>query len=243
MNPLLYDELVPWYWLIDPPADHADEAACYSELLASAGVPAGGTLLELGAGAGNNAHYLKARYRCTLSDLSQSMLDLSRQQNPDCEHVAGDMRSLRLPRLFDAVLVHDAVSYMTTRAELLAAMTTAFAHTKPGGVALFAPDYFTETFAERDALHRGDDGKRSLRCLEWAWDPDPNDERFRVEYAFLLRDGQELRAVHDRHDEGLFTSDTWLELLRLAGFTPRLAPRALDDGGIEQILLAERGPE
>ena len=50
------------------------------------------------------------------------------------------MRTLRLQRQFDAVLVHDAVAYMTTRADLAALVAaTAFAHTRPGGAALFAP--------------------------------------------------------------------------------------------------------
>jgi len=76
--------------------------------------------------------------------------------------------------------------------------------------------------------------------LEWDWDPDPRDEQFRVEYAFLLRDGRELRAVHDSHDEGLFSRETWLGLLTDVGFQPRLAPRTLDDGGQEQMLLCLR---
>ena len=46
------------------------------------------------------------------------MLALSRALNPECEHLAGDMRTLRLGRVFDAVFVHDAVCYMTTRADL-----------------------------------------------------------------------------------------------------------------------------
>jgi len=29
VQPLLYGELVPWYHLVDPTDDHADEAATY----------------------------------------------------------------------------------------------------------------------------------------------------------------------------------------------------------------------
>lgn len=49
MAPLLYDVLVPWYYLVDPTADHEDEATCYGAALAM-----GGSLLELGSGGGNN---------------------------------------------------------------------------------------------------------------------------------------------------------------------------------------------
>ena len=73
------------------------------------------TLLELGSGGGNNASHLKHRFECTLTDLSPEMLALSRTLNPECEHIEGDMRTLRLERTFDAVFVHDAIAYITTR--------------------------------------------------------------------------------------------------------------------------------
>jgi trans-aconitate methyltransferase len=240
MQSLLYGELTPWYRLLDPVADHADEAAAYVGALERAGAPRGGTLLELGAGAGGNASFVKRNFRCTLTDLSPPMLALSRALNPDCEHLAGDMRTLRLQRQFDAVLVHDAVAYMTTRADLAATAATAFAHTRPGGAAVFAPDYVRESFRERSDLHAGDDGSRSLRCIEWIWDPDPADETYAAEYAFLLRDGVDIRAVHDRHVEGLFARATWIEILSGAGYRVELADRPFDDTTTDQIFVCRR---
>src|SRR5262245_54783705 len=205
MKTLLYGELVPWYWLLDPPKDHLEEATAYREALARATTPSPGTLLELGAGAGNNALYMKERFRLTLTDISENMLSLSREQNPECEHVPGDMRTLRLGRTFDAVFVHDAVMYVTNATDLAAVATTAFFHTRPGGAAPFAPDFVRETFVERTELHKNQDGDRTLACIDWSWDPDPTDDTFRTEFAFLLRDGNSVRAVHDSHVEGLFS--------------------------------------
>lgn len=175
VQPALYRELVPWYRLVDPPADHADEAVRYREAIERVASPRPETLLELGAGAGHNALHLKGRFRCTLADPSEPMQALSRELNPECEHVAGDMRTLRLRRTFDAVLVHDAVVYMTTEEDLNAAARTAFVHTRPGGAAVFAPDHVRETFREGTNLIAGDDGDRALRGLEWTWDPEPTE--------------------------------------------------------------------
>jgi SAM-dependent methyltransferase len=240
MQPLLYAELTPWYALLDPVADHADEAAAYVAALERAGAPRGGTLLELGAGAGGNAFFVKRTFRCTLTDIAPEMQALSRANNPDCEHLPGDMRTLRLARTFDAVLVHDAIAYMTTRADLAAVAATAFAHTRPGGAAVFAPDYVRESFRERSELHAGDDGARSLRCIEWVWDPDPADDTYRAEYAFLLRDGTEMKAVHDRHLEGLFPRAAWIEILSGAGYRVELADRPFDDTTTDQIFVCRR---
>lgn len=240
MKTLLYHELVPWYRLLDPPEEHADEAATYREAFERGASPPPQTLLELGSGAGHNALHLKRRFRCTLTDVSEPMLALSRALNPECEHLEGDMRTLRLGRSFDAVLVHDAVTYMTTEADLRAAIHTAFEHTRPGGAAIFTPDCLRDTFREATALHEGDDGERSLRCLEWMWDPDPNDETYTVEYAFLLRDGVEVKAVHDRHVEGLFARATWQRLLEETGYRVESVARPIGDGEFDEIFLCRR---
>ena len=125
---------------------------------------------------------------------------------------------------------------MTTPEDLLAALTTAFVHTRPGGVALFAPDHMRENFAEQTNLHQSESGPRALRCMEWSWDPDPGDDQYNVEYAFLLREGGQVRAVHDRHVEGLFGRQTWLELLKRAGFEAELVARPLEEG-LEQVFF------
>jgi SAM-dependent methyltransferase len=218
MAPRLYDELVDWYPLIDPLEDHAEEAEAFQAMFAAAGVP-DGELLELGAGAGNNAFYLGQAFRLTLSDLSPAMLARSQARNPGAPHPLGDMRTLRLGRTFDAVLLHDAVCYLLTEADVRAALTTVFLHLRPGGVAIVAPDAVADTFYEGTELHEADDGARSLRCLAWSWDPDPTDHRCVVDYVFVLRDGVEVSVVHDRHDEGLFSIEAWERLFAEVGFT------------------------
>jgi SAM-dependent methyltransferase len=238
--PALYAELTPWYHLVDPPADHAEEVAAFVEAFDGAIAGEARTLLELGSGAGHNACHLKARYACTLTDIAEPMLALSRARNPECEHVAGDMRTLRLGRTFDAVLVHDGVTYMITEPELRAAIETAFAHTRPGGAAIFTPDDLADTFVENTGQLEGDDGERSLRGLEWSWDPVPGDDKAQVDYAFLVREGGTVRVVHDRHETGLFSRATWIRLLREAGFDVASVRRPIGDGETDEVFVCRR---
>jgi SAM-dependent methyltransferase len=243
MRPLMYGELVGWYRLIDPPRDHADETASYAAALERGATPAPVTLLELGSGAGHNAAHLKRRFRCTLTDIAEGMLALSRELNPECEHHLGDMRTLRLGRTFDAVLVHDAVMYLLDEADLFAAVETAFVHTRPGGAALFAPDHVSDTFSEVTNYLEEDAGTRSMRGIEWSWDPDPTDTTFITEYAFVFRDGERVTSAHDRHVEGLFSKDTWTRLLTRAGFEVELAERRLDEDVFDEVFLCRRPAE
>jgi len=115
-HPRLYGELAAWWPLLSDPADYIEEAGFYQrQLLAACDGPLR-TLVELGSGGGNNASHLKARFEMVLVDRSPGMLEVSRALNPECEHVEGDMRDVRLGRLFDGVFVHDAIVYMTTLA-------------------------------------------------------------------------------------------------------------------------------
>ncbi len=223
----LYTEFADWFHLLTHPRDYADEAATYVRLLHEA-CPEARTLLELGAGGGNNALYLKCHFACTLTDMSARMLDLSRSINPECAHLEADMRDLRLDRQFDVVFVHDAIEYMLTPDDRVRAIETIWTHTRPGGVALILPDGTAETFTESvdDGGHDGPDG-RSLRYLEWTFDPDPADDTYDVHFACLLRERGQVRVVHDRHVHPLVPRQEWMELLTGIGFevsTPKLDP-------------------
>jgi SAM-dependent methyltransferase len=180
-------------------------------------------LLELGCGGGSLASHLKARFDLTLTDYAPGMLAVSRALNPDCEHLLGDMRTLRLARQFDVVLIHDAIMYATDAASVQATLETAATHCRPGGTVIVLPDYVRETFTPgtEEGGHDASDG-RGLRYLEWRWDPDPNDDTYVVDYAFLLRDvSGDVRVVHDRHVEGLFTRARWFEWFECAGLSAK----------------------
>jgi SAM-dependent methyltransferase len=220
----LYSELADWWPLLSRYEDYADEADFFGQILSQGGLPSSSTLLELGSGGGSNAFYLKKLFtHVTLTDLSPQMLAVNRLLNPDCEHLEGDMRTLRLGRVFDVVFIHDAIDYMTTLQELRQAMETAYVHCRDGGMALFVPDYVSEIF-QPSTEHGGHDGNgRALRYLEWTYDPNENDHTYVTEFAYLLReDNQPAWVEHDRHICGLFSRDEWLTFLREVGFQPEI---------------------
>ncbi len=215
----LYQELAGWWPLISPPEEYAQEAAHLADVLSSATPPVR-EVLDLGGGGGHVAAHLKERFALTLVDLSEDMLAVSRRLNPECEHLQGDMRTARLGRLFDAVLVHDAVDYVTCEAELRQVIDTAFAHCRPGGIAMFVPDHIADTFLAASGRGGSSDAAgRQASFREWTWDPDPGDEWVRAEYEFVLRaaDGT-VQVVHEAHRLGAFRREAWLRLLAGAGF-------------------------
>jgi SAM-dependent methyltransferase len=239
----LYNELAQWWPLMSAPSEYAEEAAFYQRLMEEAATGGLTTVLELGSGGGNNASYLKQRFAMMLVEPSEGMRSVSQQLNPDCEHLPGDMRTVRLNRQFDAVFVHDAVAYMTTETDLAKAIETAFVHCRPGGVALFAPDFLRETFRSTTDCGGHDGHDRGLRYLEWCWDPEPSDTTYVCDYAYLLRlpDGT-MQVEHDRHIEGLFGREDWLRLFHRQGFTAHSVPleHSEVEPGAHEIFVATR---
>jgi hypothetical protein len=129
------------------------------------------------------------------------------------------MRTVRLGRTFDAVLIHDAISYMTTEEDLRAAFDTAASHLRPGGVFITSPDFTAETFQSpsvHTATHRA--GALEVTYFEYAWDPDPADTTVEVLMTYVICEGRRARLEHDRHVIGLFPKATWLRVLGEARF-------------------------
>jgi SAM-dependent methyltransferase len=240
----LYGELAQWWPLISPPQEYADEAAFVASVLRSAQTPTR-DVLELGSGGGNNAVHLKQDFSMTLADASPEMLAVSEHLNPECEHIRGDMRDLRLGRSFDAVFVHDAVDYMTTENDLERVIRSAFEHCRPGGIAVFVPDHTTEIF-EPATEHGGGDAAdgRGARFLAWTWDPDPSDTAVVTEYAFLLREADgTVRTLTESHRTGLFRRKLWLRLLERCGFEGTRITEQTDDDRVGRDVFIGKRPE
>jgi SAM-dependent methyltransferase len=243
----LYHELADWWPLISPPEEYAADAAALGRVFTAAHVPVR-TVLDLGSGGGHVAWHLKDTVRLTLVDRSAQMLAVSQQLNPECEHLLGDMLTLRLGRRFDAVLVHDAVDYVTTQGELLHVAQTAFEHCVPGGIAAFAPDHAADTFRPGTGAGGGRDaGGRQASFRERTSDPDPGDDWIEADYEFSLRspDGQ-VQVIREEHRLGAFRSATWLRVLAAAGFDPEPGNMAAayagptGGGGLRNLFIGHR---
>jgi trans-aconitate methyltransferase len=242
----MYTDLAGWFHLLTSPHEYEEEAELFLSVVRDhLSIGPGTTLLELGSGGGNMASHYKRFFKTTLTDISEEMLAVSREINPDCDHIPGDMRDLRLGREFNVVFIHDALDYLTTEADLRAAIHTAFIHTRSGGIAVLEPDCIEETFRTGSSCGGNDGDGRAMRYLEWVRERNPDGTYF-AEYAMLLReDGKPARCIHESHLHGLFSRATWMRLFREAGFedTVREIPSLDVDGEIQQVIFVARRPE
>jgi SAM-dependent methyltransferase len=101
------------------------------------------TILDLGCGTGGHDLLLAEQgYQVTGVDLSDGMvkqaIDKNTKAGLSAEFLVGDIRDVHLQRTFDLVISMFAVmSYQTSNAGFLAALTTARSHLAPGGLFIF----------------------------------------------------------------------------------------------------------
>ena len=215
----LYGDLAHLWPLMSPPDHYDDEARYWLRELRSRLAPGKRRILDLGTGGGYHLRPLTAEFDATAVDLSEAMLAHSRGLNPGVAHHVGDMRTVRLGETFDAVLVHDAISYMTTEADLLAVFATARAHLRPSGLLIVAPDDYTDTFKPPQVEYQTNrNADTELTYVEYSTDLDPTDTTIETTYVFFIKTGDKLQVEVDSHTTGLFPMATWERLLAEAGF-------------------------
>ncbi len=234
----MYGELADLWPLVSRPEAYAKEAGYWRDVLRAKLGPGRHEILELGVGGGHNLSHLSEDFLATAVDVSEKMLAQCRELNPDVPLHVGDMRCVRLGKKFRAVLIHDAISYMLTEADLMETFATAAVHLEPGGVFVTAPDNYRETFHSPRVEHStNSNGETELTLIEYQHDPDPKDTTTETVMFYLIRTKQGLRVEQDRHITGLFPLEMWLDLMRDTGFAVEKHPYPVHDDGREAYLL------
>jgi hypothetical protein len=229
-SPRLYGDLA-WVWpFLSPPEDYVEEVESFRRRFSLHGVPDGARVLHLGSGGGSIDFHLKRHYRVTGMDISPEMLARAGRVNPEVEYVLGDIRTARLGRTFDAVLLHDASAYMTTLEQLFQAYETAAAHLERGGVMVTPPEELRSRFVQhRSSVQDRTVGDRTVTTIELDYDPDRSDSCFEKAFIFAIREGHVLSVEWDVHHMGLYDLSEMIAAMERAGFRPRVSRWELSD--------------
>lgn len=221
-------------WLTDP-ADYEKEVAVYVDLIQKAVEEPPRTLLHMGSGAGGQDWVFKRHFTVTGVDLSLGMLHKARATHPDIEYLEGDMRTVRLDRLFDAVAIPDSIDYMASQDDLQKAIQNAVAHLRTGGV-LLVVGKTKETFQNNNFAYNGEKNGIHVTVLENNYINSLRPNTYEATLVYLIRQQGVLTIYTEKQVLGLFPQGTWDRVFQDAGLTMR---KTTLDGVYDNYLLGE----
>ncbi len=219
----LYGDLA-WIWPAWGSPDHYRPVSeRFAELINKHAVIPVETLLDLGCGGGKNMFTLKNYFRVTGLDISSAMLGNAETLNPECDFIVGDMRDFEVKSPFDAILVNDSITYMTTRKDFRRVFRAAYRNLKPGGILITCPDTLKESFRNNNTQVWSGEKEIlpdhiEITYIENNFDPDPKDTSFETTFIYLIREHGRLRIEKDFHLCGIFSRDFWIRTLQETGF-------------------------
>ena len=202
--------------IIAPPEMYVEETNLFSKIIKEHSEIKASTLLHLGCGAGGNDYTFKRHFKVTGLDISENMLEIAGNLNPEVLYLNGDMRTIRLNECFDAVAIPDSIGHMTTVDDLHKVILTAYKHLRSGGVLLIVA-HISEEFKENNFVYTGSKGEVEITLFENNYVPDPAGTTYEATFVFLIRRNGKLE-IHSATDTiGLFKLSTWLDLLKEIG--------------------------
>ena len=174
-------------------------------------------MLHLGCGAGIHDYTLKKHFKITGVDISNGMLKVAQNLNPNVNYLYGDMRTIRVPELYDTVIIPDSIGYMVTIEDLKKTIHNAYNHLKQGGVFLIVAQV-REEFKENNFVYTGAKDNINITVFENNHITDSSKKKYEAVITYLIRRGGKLEIYNDCHIIGLFPLKTWLTLLEDIGF-------------------------
>ncbi|MCW2863874.1 MAG: Methyltransferase type 11 [Actinoallomurus sp.] len=210
----IYDLIHSWW----RGKDYDTEAAEVTEMI-RARMPEASSLLDVACGTGIHlARFAESFDHIEGLDLSEAMLSVARRRMPAAELRQGDMRSLDLPRRFDAITCMFTAIAHQTEVELDETLRRFARHLNPGGVVVVDPWWFPETFIEGyvSAEVMTPDHRSIARVSHATREGDWS----RMEVHYLVVDEKTgIRHFTEPYRHRLITRGQYEQALRDAGFT------------------------
>jgi SAM-dependent methyltransferase len=180
--------------------------------------PEARSILDVGCGTGAHlAAFAGLGFEVEGVELSEAMLAQCRRTVPSVPVHAGDMRTFRLDRRFDAVVsLFGAIGYMTTLDQVRAALATMRDHLVGGGVLVVEPWFEPDDWHDGAVFGEGtEEGDLAVARVSRSW---REGDVSVIEMRYALAKPDRTWSFEEVHRMGLFTTKQQLEVYRDAGF-------------------------
>lgn len=211
MNWKAYNELAWTDDILALPENYEEETLFYVEAVKKRISGPALSMLHLGCGAGGHDFHFKEHFKVTGVDISEGMLALAKERNPEVTYETGDMREIDLRRKFDVVVIPDSIMYMSTIADLKKTIKNAVRHLKTGGV-LLVTAHIKEDFRNNNFVYSGE--KDNIQITVFENNHIVSDCTYEAVIVYLIRKEGKLAIQHEVHTLGFFSHKKWMNIFK-----------------------------
>lgn len=203
--------------------------------------PEARSILDVACGTGMHlAGFVELGFDAEGVEPAHAMIAEAARRVPGVPVHAGDMRSFRLDRRFDAVVcLFSAIGYMTTVDDLATAVTTMRDHLVEGGVLVVEPWFKPDAWQDGAVFAEGaEEGTLAVARASRLW---REGDVSVIEMHYAVAEPDRTWSFTEMHRMGLFTTATQLEVLRDVGFEVEYEYPGLTDRGLFVAVKAQAG--
>lgn len=200
-------------------------------------VPEGGEVLDVCCGSGHVTKELVRRgYRVTGVDNSADLIALAKEQLPGAEFEVQDVRTMQLPKQYEAALsTFDSLNHILTLQDLGSAFRQVHAALKPLGLFVFDMN-LDEAYTLDLKPWAVDIHDNSVGLVRGKYDP--TERRARTELMWFSRSASDPECWRQRHsivEQQCYPREDILSALSTAGFK-EIQPYMANDIGVDPDL-------
>lgn len=224
----LYGKFAKYYDRIYEFKDYKQEAETIAKLINKYKISEGNKLLDLGCGTAKHLQYL-TKYECTGVDLSEELLEIAKVNVPDSRFICDDMRRFETDEKYDVIIsLFSSIGYMTTIEDLTKMIQKMRKLLNKGGIVIFEPWISPELFSARITLNTiEEEGNKIVRLISSS----RKDNISVLDIRWLIAEvNQQILHFSEKHEMGLFSSETILEILRNENFRASFYDNILNRG-------------
>ena len=219
-----YDAIYAW-------KDYAGETDQLHALIQQYKQSPGANLLDIACGTGGHIPHLCKPYAVQGLDLDENMLAIARERFPDIEFHRDDMADFSLHQTFDVITcLFSAIGYVMTEVRLQQAIQNMANHLVPGGVLIVEPWLSPEEW-KPGSLHGLNVEEPNLRISRMNINEVDGNISI-IDFHTMVGTPDGIHTFSERHELGLFTTETYLDAFQRAGLDVIYDPEGLMGRGL-----------
>lgn len=227
----MFSKTTRYYDKIYSLKDYHTEVQCLMAIIHENLRSGGNRLLDVACGTGGHIEYLKEHFDVEGLDISQELLEIARQKNPQVLFHQGDMTDFDLGRRFDVVTcLFSSIGYVKTLENAARAVACMTRHLVPGGILIIEP-WFTPDTWHTPSVHAVFIDELDLKIARVNTSfVDGRLSYFDLHYLIGTLEGTE--HFVERHELGLFEMDELRTVFAEAGLEVTYDTEGLTGRGV-----------